>query len=245
MSEIPKLSNVEYTLTDEVINRKWSAVYAFRNKLLSMSDWTQLGDSNIPQNIKNFWKTWRQKIRNIKKALVNDPDKALELLKTLENQMPEKIINNEELRLSSEPMDSTQILQLAEFEKQFMQKVVDTICPKITSMDDIDVLIKNKFEDSFSKKINIIIKDELLPIISNINQQIKQITDDKLNYDLLTEAIDYLHDNTVKCPLLKIYADNTDKSLLEMAEHLIKQRKQQYINHCNTVSENFKKNKNE
>src|SRR5665213_2808580 len=92
--KIKKLSNVQYTVTDEVILRKWSEVISKRNKLLNLSDWTQLPDCNLPANIQRLWLKWREKIRNIKKSTVTDPSKALSLLLNLEKQIPEKLSEN-------------------------------------------------------------------------------------------------------------------------------------------------------
>jgi len=36
---------------------------AYRNSLLSLSDWTQLPD--VPENIKNAWATYRQELRDV------------------------------------------------------------------------------------------------------------------------------------------------------------------------------------
>lgn len=44
---------------------KWPEIREKRNLLLKQSDWTQLLDSNLEQNKKNKWKTYREALRNI------------------------------------------------------------------------------------------------------------------------------------------------------------------------------------
>jgi hypothetical protein len=50
----------------EINNRidiKWEEVREIRNQLLAETDWTQLSD--IPQNTKDIWTTYRQNLRDI------------------------------------------------------------------------------------------------------------------------------------------------------------------------------------
>lgn len=46
----------------EKIEEKWKSVRLIRDRLLTMSDWTQLGDSNVD---KIAWAAYRQELRDI------------------------------------------------------------------------------------------------------------------------------------------------------------------------------------
>jgi len=52
---------------------KWSKIRVQRSAMLSQSDWTQIPD--VPDNIKEVWKTYRQALRDITDQ--SDPDKIV------------------------------------------------------------------------------------------------------------------------------------------------------------------------
>lgn len=58
---------IQFDATDSEIQQrisdKWDEVREQRNQLLQETDWTQLMD--IPENIKDSWKTYRQQLRDV------------------------------------------------------------------------------------------------------------------------------------------------------------------------------------
>lgn len=63
---------VPYSETEARV--RWQELRDKRNKLLSETDWTQLSD--IPDNIKAAWATYRQQLRDLP-GVVTDPSKCL------------------------------------------------------------------------------------------------------------------------------------------------------------------------
>lgn len=249
--EIKKLSNVKYEITNEVMVRKWSDVNTKRNRLLLLSDWTQLTDVNIPLNIKKLWVNWRSKVRNVKKTTINDPNKALSLLNALEQQMPEKI-NPDELpdfaNTSSADFSNNELNEdgLKQFKKYIDDVVTNDITPKIISLDDVKKLMDehitkntetliNHFNDVVNNKFNVL-KNNSVTLPDNLDSAkgaLKIILNEKCNkrythsnHELFSEAIDYLSFPKGKFPLLQVYATNLNKTLEDMAKDVIETKKE-------------------
>jgi|TARA_Y100001973_G_C5203316_1_gene339494 hypothetical protein len=49
--------------TEQRTEVQWAEVRAKRNKLLTESDWTQLGD--VPKETKELWESYRQELRDV------------------------------------------------------------------------------------------------------------------------------------------------------------------------------------
>jgi hypothetical protein len=56
-------TNASESEIDYRLENQWFFVRETRNQLLAECDWTQLSD--IPQNTKNLWSTYRQQLREI------------------------------------------------------------------------------------------------------------------------------------------------------------------------------------
>lgn len=48
-------------------NLSWQVIRGIRNKCLSNSDWTQLNDVNLDDDLKKQWADYRQQLRDITK----------------------------------------------------------------------------------------------------------------------------------------------------------------------------------
>ena len=55
------------------LEHKWEQLRAFRDKKLSLCDWTQMPDVHLSANTIQEWRTYRQQLRDITNNLV-DPD---------------------------------------------------------------------------------------------------------------------------------------------------------------------------
>lgn len=243
MTKIKKLSNVQYTVTDEVLLRKWTEVISKRNKLLSMSDWTQLSDCNLPANIQRLWLKWREKIRNIKKTTVVDPDKALSLLLNLEKQMPEKLSEN--IPNVDTPSESKNIISVNDTDevKEYIDNLIKTaVLPKIISLDEITNIINQKSNNNLHVVLENVEKKikELTPVltlskdIEEAKVELNSILNENVykrypqfNEELFQEAIDYSSGSyNGDLPLLQLYATHYKKSLKDMADHMLQEKRQ-------------------
>ena len=243
-TKIKKLSNIQFTVTDDVLLRKWSDVKSKRNKLLSMSDWTQLPDSNVPANIQRLWVKWREKVRSIKHSSVNDPDKALTLLRNLERQMPEQLPDATQPTIVDPeyvtPIQNNAAIDIEQF-KQYINEIIKTaVLPKIISIDEITNIINQKSDNNLGLMMRTIddkIKQQSVVSLSdNLDEAKAQLTTilndavhkryPKLNEELFSEALDYLSGSyTGDLPLLQLFANSYEKTLTEMAQHMLQQKK--------------------
>lgn len=75
-SNLPELKNGEWVLTktvvaltaEQIADRDAATAYAGRakrNKLLTASDWTQMNDSPLNNEMKTAWATYRQELRDV------------------------------------------------------------------------------------------------------------------------------------------------------------------------------------
>ena len=55
------------------MERKWKAVRAERDRLLTASDWTQVADAPLTASVKQAWADYRQALRDIPQTQ-NNPD---------------------------------------------------------------------------------------------------------------------------------------------------------------------------
>jgi hypothetical protein len=240
--QIEKIDNVEFEITDEVLNRKWIDVISKRNKLLSISDWTQLADVDIPPNIRNLWRRWRQKIREIKRTTVTSPDKALSLLNNLEKQMPKKIVDAD--ITVDLPNQSNDVISINELKQQIEDQLKSTYVPKIISLDDVKVLLDDRINAAVE---NVMRHTDQLMDKKLVSRNVFKLADDvelakvevlnhlnatcdnkipTINSDLLNEAIDCISTPTMKSfPILSVHAHHHKLTLDEMAAKIIEQKK--------------------
>ena len=255
---IEKISNIQIALTDEVIERKWNDVIVKRNKLLSISDWTQLHDAVITKEMRNAWIKWRQKVRQVKKSTVIDFDKAMELLNVLELQMPVKIhyIPTENIISENSITNPPDNILSEDFDKK-LNELRDNLTGSIVSMRDIDSFISEKLNDNNDKLIEIlkhlinekmithpaippsikpfeILKNELLSDISKkyhtIFSEYTEVDNEKFK-----QAVDYIVDKTPNIdhyPLLKLAFKYDTRNTEEIIKDIINCRNKWLQNIC-------------
>lgn len=228
--EIQKITNVEYTLTDEVIARKWATVGGKRRQLLNLSDWTQLADCNLSPAVRHYWKVWRQKVRNITRNTVTHPDDALQLLKTLETQSP-AALNYDEFPEIEPSQDEITIEKI----NQLLDARISEIIPQFTSANDVTTLLDEKLRDFKQsmqpKPVELdngihLAKMQLMDIIDRKFYEFRPSAQiQHVHTELFNEAVNFKVNMLGNYPLLKIWARNYSKSLTEMADIAISQKK--------------------
>lgn len=244
MDEIEKLSNVEYVVTEEVLQRQWLEVYAKRNKLLTMSDWTQIPDVEIQQSVRNLWRKWRQKLRGIKRSTVKTPEQAMTLLSNLERQIPKKL--NPDVTVD-EPAVS---IDYAEFNK-YIDGYLKNYESKTISMDDVNALFEqklNKTAELVLGSITSVVDKRLAALkqqstlsddVDEAKNQLKAIVKDSctnwmpfINYELVNEAIDYLSGIKGNFPLLVLHTKHKEENIQKIATDIIKDKQAAHREIC-------------
>lgn len=72
-----KISNIQFSATEEQEVTLWAEILAQRNRLLINSDWTQLPDARLLN--RDEWATWRNKVRKVTKAVHTKESAKIEL----------------------------------------------------------------------------------------------------------------------------------------------------------------------
>lgn len=90
-----KISNIAVSSTAQKLELDWADVISRRNKLLILSDWTQLDDVGLNESTKSSWTVWRAQVRKIKKRKNATLEQVKSLLEILEKMRPDLTIDNE------------------------------------------------------------------------------------------------------------------------------------------------------
>jgi len=234
--EIQKISNVKYTVTEEVINRKWTTVGSKRRQLLTLSDWTQLTDSNLSPTAKHYWKTWRQKIRNIKRSAVTNPEDALELLKTLEKQSPEMLNYDNDPEIENKTDDLT-----VERLNRLLDEKINAILPQLITGNDVTNILNEKVEELKKQLMSVTEKIELHHDLTIAKLQVSEKINEGYNKsfpklysdtELFNEAVEFKIKPEGKYPLLEVWSKIYLTSLDAMAEIVIANKKNWLRDFC-------------
>ncbi len=247
--EIEKISNVQIQITDSVLKRQWNEVINKRNRLLAISDWTQLPDTELPKSSLNLWVRWRKKLRNVKKSTINNPQKAMEILNSLESQMPEKLTYIENITMVESPnieidnIETTDIeTQLNSFKKEIaskfisMQDIENTINDRISSntTNIVDFLLSSvdKKLESVNHKLVLsedmdIAKNELIALVNKKYHE-NYSTYTEVDTEKFQQSVDYLIDDSPDVnnyPLLNLESTIKNISKKGIATRIINERK--------------------
>lgn len=71
----------EYVIDANGIEQFWQAVRTFRNRLLTLTDWTQLPDVKLSEADTQSWLQIRQELRNVTTTAIT-PEGAMQLLES-------------------------------------------------------------------------------------------------------------------------------------------------------------------
>lgn len=242
MTTIEKLTEYQTFPTKEVWDRKWVSVSAKKLKLLSLSDWTQLADCTLPQNIKNVWKQWRQRVRAIKRSAIDDPDKAMELLKGYERSCPSELSVSDDIAHISEAPAVNEELEAvrASMQEDVKKYFAENVSAKMISIEDVTALVNAKLEQQAAQFQTLIqslrpttvpapapelpeLKAELL----HLNDKINAMDFSAVSSELYAESVDFLvmGESDHNWPLLQVSATHHNMTLHDMAEQVVQQKK--------------------
>ena len=260
-NDIQKLTNVKFTVTTEVITRKWQEVESKRNGLLAASDWTQLIDTDLPQASRGTWIKWRKKIREISKKNVANPDKAMALLTSLEKQIPKKLNIAPTPELPIEGLLPAKVVigedSITEIKEYVDKLFTDKVIPKLITYEDMTTVISENILEAIQQaSINLqaLVEKKIANVKSKPIQLSDSLDDAKLeikhiinktcnaqfptqNQLLYDEALDYAVDPSTKVGMLNIYASYYNKSLTDTATFIIESKKESYKISC-AIEEN-------
>ena len=83
-----KIKNIKTVKTDEMYNKEWTEVLSVKNRLLQLSDWTQLPDSGLTDNcVKNFME-WRTSLKKLRRSTATSIKNVIHTTNVLRDNSP-------------------------------------------------------------------------------------------------------------------------------------------------------------
>lgn len=83
-----KIKNIKTVKTEEMHNKEWTEVLSVKNRLLQMSDWTQLPDSGLSDNcVKNFME-WRTSLKKLRRSTATSIKNVIHTTNVLRDNIP-------------------------------------------------------------------------------------------------------------------------------------------------------------
>lgn len=139
MSEIKKIKNLKIIPTKEKLANNWNEVKSFKNRLLQNSDWINMPDNDLQDDIIRLWVEWRHRVRRVEEFIITDVDKAMEYLQDLQNNQPPVKYKNDQY-------------STIEHYKEALQRLLFNVIKKATDgiyeLTDSRELLMERFEEA-------------------------------------------------------------------------------------------------
>ena len=246
---VQKIQNINTEITDEQVAIEWAQVVSTRNKLLEISDWTQLGDVFLSPESKKQWSIWRQKLRKINKANIENPKNAKEELEQLKNDMPrsssfdDEAFNNninaetkndkivQKIITKEQPIIIREILDEARFRETLtgvLEKDIHgfkTYLSSFMKLEDIPSLADDDNLEEAKFKVKEYAKRKQA---ERLEDKLRSLPNLKILYQQTEEAIEFAASKSPDIndyPLIKINSEYKNMTYQESAYNFLKQKK--------------------
>lgn len=126
-----RIKNLTVQASDAARDAEWATVAAFRNRLLSVSDWTQMPDSEIDKLLAFKWKIWRHSLRAVSRDVYDTPEKFKAVCEAISKYTPrdasyDPVIDKKTLLHFLDLMVETEIRDLAPY-TLYSQRSVEAV----------------------------------------------------------------------------------------------------------------------
>lgn len=203
-----KIKIIEMEKSEILQNAEWADFSSLKYRMLQLSDWVHLPDSNI-KNLKD-WVKWRDIVKSIKKCNFSNPAEALETLKKISERMPpfksddvlsdvvdlnfikQKVLtkckiffsNQIDYEISMSISNKTLIRERYEESKQYLKTKDLSTCPLLAQTANIrgmpiDEIVKQSINDQQNMYLI------LLRHNNNLENHIKMISECNSVYDVV------------------------------------------------------------
>lgn len=257
-----KIQNLDTATTDYQIEIEWSKLISKRNKLLEISDWSQLGDVFLTAESKKQWSIWRQKLRKVNRKTFTVLEDAQNVLELLNNEMPKsttldeaefdsRIINGEitptkeihRITVKEQPIIIKEEIDTPRFEmmlKEILEKDTYGFKQYLLSFLDADntniLELDETLEVAKSKAKEYAVRKQTL----TLNKKLNYLPDVRILQQRAEEALEFLsgkNPDIENFPMIKMHAENMVMTHEESALNFLKQKK--WYNHILLDSERF------
>lgn len=231
---IQKIYNLDTEISEDQLEIEWAKLISTKNKLLEISDWTQLSDVFLPADVKKEWGEWRQKLRKVNRKTFADIEQAGNVIEFLKKEMPKNTTLDE--AAFTENFSNTSISP-----EKIVQKTIIKEQPIIfkeeMEMDRFINLFKETLEkDSYyfrdyllsfldPSNTNIFIDGEELDVCKDktkdfiktqrthtLNKKLKSFVDLRIMQQRTEEAVEYLSEKSPildNYPLIKLHSEES------------------------------------
>jgi hypothetical protein len=247
---VQKVQNLVTETTNDQLEIEWAQVFSKRNKLLEISDWTQLGDVFLLPEVKKQWSIWRQKLRKVNRKTFTQLQDAKDVLALLEKEIPkaspldesefnDKIVNAEETRdkiiqkviTKEQPIIIREIIEEPRFQ-ELLRGVLDKDAYGMKNYLLSFLSIENS---------NIITDEDTLEVAKSkakeyarnrqtitLNNKLSHLPDNRILQGRAEEAIEFLSakaPDIENFPLIKLHSESMDQTYEQSAVNFLRQKK--------------------
>lgn len=83
-----KIKNIKTVKTDEMHNKEWTEVLSVKNRLLQLSDWTQLPDSGLTDKCVKSFMEWRASLKKLRRSTATSIKNVIHTTNVLRDNTP-------------------------------------------------------------------------------------------------------------------------------------------------------------
>jgi hypothetical protein len=247
---VQKIQNLDTEVTNDQIEIEWAQVFSTRNKLLEISDWTQLNDVFLTPEAKKQWGMWRQKLRKVNRKTFDDLEQAKNVIDLLKKEMPknsalndaefdEKFANAEITKdkaiyktiVKEQPIILEEKISLERFDALFRDHLEkDAYAFKQYLLSFLDRSNTNLFletdvmEECRQKTKNFLAEQQTF----SLNRKTKYLPDIRILTQRAEEALEFLTEtnpNLEHFPLIRLHSEVMEMTPEESALNFLKQKK--------------------
>lgn len=245
-----KIQNIDTEITKEQIEIQWSEVFSTRNKLLEISDWTQLSDVFLSAESKKQWSIWRHKLRKVNRKNFSNLQEAKDVLELLKHEIPktstfdesefnDKIVNTEitnnkiveKIITKEQPIIIKEIIEESRFKDlmiSIMEKDAHTFKSYLLSFIKTEhpIVITDDDNIEYAKnKAKLFAKEKQ---IIRLNEKLANLPDQRILNQRAEEAIEFLSiksPDLENYPMIKLHSENEKMTPQESATNFLRQKK--------------------
>lgn len=243
---VQKIQNLDTEITNEQIEIEWAQIISTRNKLLEISDWTQLGDVFLTKESKRNWSIWRHKVRKINKINFSVIQEAKEELEILKNEMPrdskfdeaafaDEVVNSSttivQKVIKEQPVIIREILDEPRFKETLigvLEKDIHGFKSYLTSfmkMEDIPSIADDDNLEEAKAKIKEYVKRKQN---ERLEEKLASLPNQKILHQEIEEAIEFIAAKSPDLedyPLIKLNSEMMKMTPVESAMNFLRQKK--------------------
>lgn len=252
---VEKISGIKTETTKEQNDVAWSKVFARKIRMLESSDWTQLTDVHIGEEIRNKWKVWRQAVRNVKKSKFSNPLEAEGVLSKLDAHRPDdSTLDTESINYDVTKVGETlseNENRVTEIQRVFIKEIPIVIKEEVTDEELEEPLMTFFSNNSFIIRdiINGLKKEIVTNFTDNdplylakekfillLNKRLVLTLEEKLSgfppievvNEKFDQALDFLSNNAAtldEYPLISLHVKHSGQEPEEVAQGFLEEKK--------------------